>query len=165
MMRSLGLRKGEVVEVRGLDEIVSTLDGQGKMDGLAFMPEMGRLCGQRFRVHARADRTCVEHMGKRGLHDTVWLKDVRCDGSAHDGCQIACLMFWKEAWLKRVEASAAAAAPGPAEPISSWPFPIRMRRQASILVSSQPRRSHQEPSTSGSRETASPTPGISPAAT
>jgi hypothetical protein len=125
MMGSLGLRKGEVVEVRGLDEIVSTLDGQGKMDGLAFMPEMGRLCGQRFRVHARADRTCVEHMGKRGLDDTVWLEDVRCDGSAHDGCQIACLIFWKEAWLKRVEATAAAAAPGPAEPVSPWPFPIK----------------------------------------
>ena len=30
------------------------------------------------------------------------LEDLRCDGSAHDGCQAECRVFWKEAWLKRV---------------------------------------------------------------
>jgi hypothetical protein len=30
--------------------------------------------------------------------------DLRCDGSAHDGCQAGCLLFWKEAWLRRVTA-------------------------------------------------------------
>ncbi len=25
----------------------------------------------------------------------------RCDGTAHGGCQTACLLYWKEAWLKR----------------------------------------------------------------
>ena len=28
--------------------------------------------------------------------------DLRCDGQAYGGCQAACLIFWKEAWLKRV---------------------------------------------------------------
>jgi hypothetical protein len=37
------------------------------------------------------------------MYNTVHLQNVRCDGSAHDGCQAACLMFWKEAWLERVE--------------------------------------------------------------
>jgi hypothetical protein len=28
--------------------------------------------------------------------------ETRCDGSAHGGCEAGCLIFWKEAWLKRV---------------------------------------------------------------
>src|SRR5258705_198295 len=45
----------------------------------------------------------------------VHLDGVRCDGSAHGGCQAGCLMFWKDAWLKKADAPAAdgrAAAPG-----------------------------------------------------
>jgi hypothetical protein len=33
------------------------------------------------------------------MTDTVHLSDLRCDGSAHAGCQAGCLLFWKEAWL------------------------------------------------------------------
>jgi hypothetical protein len=28
--------------------------------------------------------------------------EVRCGGESHGGCQAGCLIFWKEAWLKRV---------------------------------------------------------------
>jgi hypothetical protein len=125
METPLWMRKGEFAEVRSFDEIVSTLDEQGKMDGLAFMPEMTRLCGRRFRVHARADRTCVEHIGKRGLENTVWLEGVRCDGSEHACCDIGCLMFCKEAWLKRVDAAPAATAPDPVAPVFTWRFSIK----------------------------------------
>ncbi len=38
---------------------------------------------------------------------TVFLEDLRCDGSAHDGCQRNCLIFWKEAWLKSVNEQSA----------------------------------------------------------
>ncbi len=41
--------------------------------------------------------------GGRRMHRTVHLQDLRCDGSAHGGCQAACLLFWKEDWLKKVE--------------------------------------------------------------
>src|SRR5206468_6729990 len=27
----------------------------------------------------------------------------RCDGEANGGCQAACLLFWKDAWVKRVK--------------------------------------------------------------
>ena len=37
------------------------------------------------------------------MHDAVHLEDLRCDGAAHGGCEAACLLFWKEAWLERVE--------------------------------------------------------------
>ena len=29
------------------------------------------------------------------------LGELRCDGSAHDGCMARCRFFWKEAWLRR----------------------------------------------------------------
>jgi hypothetical protein len=34
------------------------------------------------------------------LKSTVLLDDSRCDGSAHGGCQMKCMLFWKEAWLR-----------------------------------------------------------------
>jgi hypothetical protein len=94
------LRRGDVVEVRSLDEIRATLDAEGKLDDMPFMPEMGRYCGQRFRVYRRADKTCVEGYHPRRLRHTVFLEGLRCDGASHDGCQRGCLIFWKTAWLK-----------------------------------------------------------------
>ena len=96
-------RRGEVVTVRGLDEILATLDADAKLEGLPFMPEMVPCCGQTFRVHRRADKTCVEGLGIRSMKNTVFLAGLRCDGSAHDGCQRGCLFFWNEAWLKQAE--------------------------------------------------------------
>src|SRR6266403_4269928 len=37
------------------------------------------------------------------MHSTRYLVDLRCDGSGHDGCQAACKLYWKEAWLRRVD--------------------------------------------------------------
>ena len=69
------------------------------------MPEMLRYSGQRFRVFKRAHRTCdtVDYIGGRHLKRTVHLEGLRCDGSAHGDCQALCLLFWKEAWLKKVD--------------------------------------------------------------
>ena len=91
---------GETVQVRSAAEIAATLDADGALDGVPFMPEMLAFCGRRMRVRRRADKTCVEgHYGLRKLGGTVLLDAARCDGAAHDGCQRNCLMFWKEAWL------------------------------------------------------------------
>ena len=35
------------------------------------------------------------------MTQAVHLEGIRCDGSAHGGCQAGCLIFWKEAWLRR----------------------------------------------------------------
>jgi hypothetical protein len=93
-------RHGQLVAVKSLDEILATLDHEGRTDGLPFMPEMIPFCGGMFRVHRRAEKTCVEGLGIRGMDDTVLLANLRCDGAAHDGCQRGCLFFWKEAWLR-----------------------------------------------------------------
>jgi len=90
---------GDMVRVRSAVEILASLDMDGTLDGLPFMPEMVPLIGQTARVFRRADRTCVEGHGLRGMKDVVFLDQQRCDGHAHDNCQRDCLMFWKEAWL------------------------------------------------------------------
>jgi hypothetical protein len=102
---SLRLRAGDFVEVRSAAEILATLDGSAALDGLPFMPEMLAYCGRRFRVDKRADKTCdtIHYEGSRRMRDTVHLEGMRCDGSAHGGCQALCPMYWKEAWLKRVD--------------------------------------------------------------
>ena len=100
----LRLRVGDHVEVRTVGEILSTLDERGALDGLPFMPEMLAFCGQRFTVFKRADKVndLVERTGLRRMEHGVLLEGVRCDGSAHGGCQALCQILWKEAWLKRV---------------------------------------------------------------
>ena len=106
------LRVGELVEVRSEPEILATLDGRGELESLPFMPEMLPLCGRRFRVDKVAAKLC-DTIGSTGMYrmrNAVHLVGVRCDGQAHGGCQAGCLIYWKEAWLKRVPAGE----PGPA---------------------------------------------------
>jgi hypothetical protein len=101
---SLKLRVGEWIEIRTKEEILKTLDRSGQLEGLPFMPEMFQHCGQRFRVYKRAHKTCdtATLTGGRRVADAVHLEGNRCDGAAHGGCQAGCMIFWKEAWLKRV---------------------------------------------------------------
>jgi hypothetical protein len=102
-MKSLSLKAGEWVEVRTREEILATLDSNGSLDGLPFMPEMLAYCGRRLRVFKRAHKTCdtADKTGGRRMPDAVHLYGARCDGAAHGGCEAGCLIFWKESWLKR----------------------------------------------------------------
>ena len=96
---------GDWVEVRSKEDILATLDENGRLEGLPFMPQMFKWCGQRFQVYKRAHKTCDTVSGNyvgRLLPNGIHL-DLRCDGQAHGGCQAACLIFWKEAWLKPVD--------------------------------------------------------------
>ena len=99
----LNLKAGDWVEVRSREEILATLDQNGRLENLPFMPEMLQYCGQRLRVFKRADKTCdyIKGWSIRRMKGAVHLEGIRCDGAGHDGCQAGCLIFWKEAWLKR----------------------------------------------------------------
>jgi hypothetical protein len=118
------LRAGEWVEVRSKQEILRSLDKNGRLDGLPFMPQMFQYCGQRFRVFKRAHKTCDPVWGRgvgRRLSNGVHL-DLRCDGKAYGGCQAACLIFWKEAWLKPVS-----------EKVSSLSSSVETRRESASV--------------------------------
>lgn len=101
----LGLKAGEWVEVRSKSEVLATLDKNGRLDELPFMPQMLSYCGQKLRVRKRAHKVCdtVNGTGGRRLSNAVILEDVRCDGQAFGGCEMKCTIIWKEAWLKRVD--------------------------------------------------------------
>jgi hypothetical protein len=123
-VKTLGLRRGDEVEVRGLAEIRATLDARGTLDGIPFMAEMERFAGRPARVRRRADRVCVEGAPTmRRLDDAVFLEDLRCDGSAHAGCKRACLLLWKEAWLRLPDAGSPAAPPPAPSPSDAGAFP------------------------------------------
>ena len=98
------LRAGDWVEVRSKDEILQSLDTKGCLEGLPFMPQMFEYCGKRLKVYKRAHKTCdtINPIQGRRLNRAVHL-ELRCDGKAYGGCQAACLIFWKEAWLKPVK--------------------------------------------------------------
>jgi len=106
------LRAGDLAAVRAAHEIFQTLDSDGTLDGLPFMPEMLEFCGKTFRVLNRVVQATVDGAFLRyhtesfvrefKNNDVVALNGVRCPGTDHDGCQRGCAVFWKEAWLKKV---------------------------------------------------------------
>jgi hypothetical protein len=102
------LRRGDLVEVKAPGEILETLDTDSALNNLPFMPEMIQYCGKRFLVSGRALTTCFSGPGpRRGFmaDDVVTLDAVRCSGTAHDGCQKSCTIYWREAWLRKVDAA------------------------------------------------------------
>jgi hypothetical protein len=119
------MHAGDWVEIRGAEEILRTLDKNGRLEGLPFMPQMFSYCGQRFRIVSSAYKTCDTVSGRyrgRRLPESVHL-DIRCDGQAYGGCQADCLIFWKTAWLKPAEG------PGPAKAVA-YAVPLDPDEQA-----------------------------------
>jgi hypothetical protein len=109
----LGFRVGDFVEIKSKEEILATLDELGEMGSLPFMPEMLEYCGQQVRVFRRAVKTCDPgHDARfRRMHGAVHLQDLRCDGSAHGGCEARCLLYWREEWLRPVGQTATSVSP------------------------------------------------------
>lgn len=109
-MSSRKFRVGDMVWVRAPGDILQTLDGEGTLDGVPFMPEMLDWCGKSFRVLRRVEKVCAgdddDLVRCFPEGDVVILDAPRCDGRAHDGCGYGCRMFWKEAWLQPVDDAA-----------------------------------------------------------
>src|SRR5690349_9789766 len=103
--KNLNLKAGDWVEVRSREEILATLDENGCLENLPFMPEMFAFCGRRLRVYKRAHKTCdtVNDYKGRRMKDAVHLDGVRCDGQGHGGCEASCLIYWKTAWLRKCD--------------------------------------------------------------
>jgi len=146
------LNAGDWVQVRSKAEILRSLDANGRLDNLPFMPQMFDYCGQKFRVVKRAHKTCdtVNGTGGRSLPSAVHLDNMRCDGQAYGGCQASCLIFWKEAWLKPLNEdgrrktdsaaspSAAASQPPTSQPLRSQKACTEEAVRAHTLAADQP---------------------------
>lgn len=105
MTHTSKFHSGDWVQVRSKEEILKTLDKNGQVDHLPFMPEMFQFCGQQFQVSKRAHKTCDPPNGILGrrMPRTVHLEGTRCNGDAHGGCQARCLLFWKDEWLAKID--------------------------------------------------------------
>lgn len=99
----LGLNQGDIVEVRSIHEVVSTLRGS-RHKGLSFMPEMRKYCGNQFRVLKKVENYIIEGIDSKKIHpkNTVILEEVFCDGSWHGKCDRTCFCLWREKWLKKI---------------------------------------------------------------
>jgi hypothetical protein len=110
----LGLKPGEWVEVRPPEEIRQTLSDKGKNRGLWFDREMVPFCGKTFRVRKRIERLIDERTSQMVelKSDCVTLDGAVCSGERSFGrwfCPRAIFPYWREGWLRRVEAPAGAA--------------------------------------------------------
>lgn len=101
---SLNLQAGDWVEVKSPEEIVKTLDNEGKNRGLVFTAEMHNFCGKRFRVKKRLDKMISEENGQMvELSNTVLLEDVTCQAICKGfGCSRHAYHYWREIWLKKI---------------------------------------------------------------
>jgi hypothetical protein len=98
----LDLKPGDWVEVKPLEEILPTLDSNGKTFGLFFTNEMKLHCGKRYHVFKRVNSIFNEFTGEqRNVRNTVLLETVFCRGEGL-GCDRSCFHMWREVWLRRI---------------------------------------------------------------
>ena len=111
---SLNLRPGEVVRVKSLPQIVTTLDGNRRNRGMGICHEMARCCGREAEVRYRVARLINETTGvMQEMSDTVVLR-IRDDKKLAEECLCFdepgdCprgeLMYWREIWLERISSA------------------------------------------------------------
>ena len=103
---------GTLVQVRAWSEIESSLEAEGSVQACVGRLALQRFCGQQYRVFHKMD----QYFDPAGDHllpcqPLYLLEGVRCDGAGNPltaGCDRACYIFWRAAWLEPVEQSAVA---------------------------------------------------------
>jgi hypothetical protein len=112
----LGLQPGDLVQVKTREEIAATLTASGRNRGMWFDREMAPFCGGTYRVRQRIHRFIDERGGGRMIvfknSDCVTLDGVVCSGDLSLRrwfCPREIYPYWRECWLRRVDAGAVAA--------------------------------------------------------
>ena len=119
---SLGLVPGERVRIKDKEQVVKTLDANGKNRGMYFgNEEASRHCGSTFPVLTSIDRMILEDSGKmRAITNTVLLQGTACSGLCFQGCARNGHPMWREVWLERTgESPATSGAPVSPDPAAA----------------------------------------------
>jgi hypothetical protein len=101
------LSAGTKVQVLSHAEILSTLDEDGKFDGLSWMPAMALFCGKQLYVKRRL-RVIYDEGARRMLSikkGRYILDEAICDGKGvfiQEGCDRCCFFIWSDKWLRRL---------------------------------------------------------------
>jgi hypothetical protein len=104
----LNLKPGEKVRIKSKEEIVQTIDWQGRNRGLYYDIEMSRYCGSVVTVRSVVTQIINELTGEM-LHmkePCIILEGVVCNSEYSDNrlmCPRSFPSFWREIWLERVE--------------------------------------------------------------
>jgi hypothetical protein len=105
----LHLKPGEWVEIKSPAEILPTITVNGFNRGMRYDMEMSKYSGGRYRVQMRVDRLINEQNGKmmQMKNPCIQLEDVYCRAECTEGrlgCPRASNTYWREIWLRRVDA-------------------------------------------------------------
>jgi len=104
----LNLQPGELVRIKSHEEILRTLNTEGKNRGMAWDSELVPYCGGKYRVLKRVTRIINEQSGKMQeiKNPCVILDSVVCE-ARYSACRLFCpraiYSWWREIWLERVE--------------------------------------------------------------
>jgi hypothetical protein len=129
---NMNLQPGEIVQVRSKKEITQTLNSGLRNRGLGFDVEMVPYCENGdFQVLRRVEQIINEKTGEmmRLPNPCIVLDNVVCSGNySHNRmfCPRAIYPYWREIWLRRVDANSAddassphpGATPGAEKPVS-----------------------------------------------
>jgi len=98
------LEAGDLVRVRSLEEIQTTLNHWRQLRGCTFMPEMAEYCGTTQRVLKPMKRFVDERdLRVKRSRGIILLEGVNCRGTAEFGpCDRYCFVFWREEWLEKI---------------------------------------------------------------
>jgi hypothetical protein len=92
-----------IVRVRSADEIRRSLDGDGKRNGLLFMPEMYQWAGKRFAVLKKIDKVFEYATYAAPAIPVYILKGLQCSGAVlgqKAPCDRRCSILWHGDWLR-----------------------------------------------------------------
>jgi len=104
---TLDLQVGDLVRVKDFEEILETLDAEGRNRGMRFDAEMVRFCGKTMRVHSRVGKIIDEGNGKmiRLKNPCIVLEGSWCSSDwsqCRRFCPRSIFHYWREIWLDRV---------------------------------------------------------------
>ena len=104
---TLALQPGELVRVRGFQEILDTLDNTNRNRGMWFDAEMVPFCGKTDRVLDRMHTIVDEKTGKllKLKNDCIVLENaacMACYAKYRLFCPRGIYAWWREIWLERV---------------------------------------------------------------
>lgn len=138
---SLDLQPGDMVQIKSKEEILETLDRQGKNRGLAFADGMSFYFNGTFRVARRVHRIIHPKTGKmidmKG--NCVVLDGVVCPGEHKRFCPRMVNLYWRDVWLKKVTPSIRAGTNkehSAAKEVSPMPctFPVSAKSEAGTPI-------------------------------
>jgi hypothetical protein len=108
---ALNLQPGELVRVKSHEEILRTVDTDGRNRGMIWDAEMVPYCGGTYQVLKRVTKIINEKTGRMQemKNPCIILESVVCQ-ARYSNCRMFCprsiYPYWREVWLERIASNA-----------------------------------------------------------